>query len=280
MKGCVCYIDILGIAYLSTTIKQQHIEELVKKLHNSIFLSIKSKDIDFSLLSDSVFLYSQNTDSLLIAISNIFRKCICAGVLIRAGLTYGEYSLIKSKLSHKQIYGEAVSKAVQLESNGKGCRIFINSNFPHDSENSLWNHNPIIFKPYKSYIDYSIIDVFEWPLCPIPSNAEELKKLIFNNYRVIVSLLYSPDFSWNTETEAGKIQLCATIDYISNIIKDMIKESKYNDICSDEIFMLSDDSEIPLILKHRKKEIVKKQIINFANKIGINTIRGDFLEST
>jgi hypothetical protein len=179
-------------------------------------------------------------------LARIFRNCISSGVLLRAGLAYGEYNFIETKIDSNTIFGTAVTKAVSLEEKGKGCRIFIDMDLPGKSK--IINLNPNIFMPYINHVDYSAIDIFEWPLfykeyCfrnnDIVSKhtiSNEIRELLYNNSKIIASLKYSPLFEWNVKSPDGKgqVQLNATIEYITKITNDIIKKTNQFELLPTE----------------------------------------------
>jgi hypothetical protein len=200
-------------------------------LHKHIFHETNGTSVEYCVISDSVFLFiEKEVDSLLYVTANIFRNCIASGILLRAGMAYGEYNFIKTKIETKNIYGMAVTKAVAKEQTGKGCRIFIDEDLPKRSK-----LNPKIFHQYKNYIDYSEIDIFEWPLfnkkyyvkIPDINNKEtkaELKALLLDNCKLLANLRYAPDFIWNEKSNSGRIHLVATIEYITDITNKIISK--------------------------------------------------------
>jgi len=243
MIGSVCYIDLLGFSYLTDHSDDVKIKTIINRyitnLHNIIYKAICRTNISYSIISDAVFLYSENEcNQLIFALPKIFRQCITNGILLRAGLSYGEYIVTTTKLSKKNIYGEAVTRAVKLEKNGKGCRIFIDQEIPSQCSN-IFPNNADIFKPYRNYVNYSYIDVFEWPLIyekyyynPIYSYNidlepdKDLADLIFDNYKLSIYLRFSPCFSWNTQTDEGLTHVAVSIEYITSLIDLMLKKTK------------------------------------------------------
>ncbi|MFP3041057.1 hypothetical protein LQZ19_04445 [Treponema primitia] len=249
MIGTVCYIDLLGFSFLTANPDkgkyQKIIYRYIKNLHKYISQAIEKTNIRYCILSDSVFLYvEKDVDILLYALTRIFRNCISSGVLLRAGLAYGEYNFIETKIDSNNIFGVAVTKAVSLEKKGKGCRIFIDADLP--SKSALINLDPKIFIPYINHVDYSAIDIFEWPLfykdyC-FRSNdivskhniRKEIRELLYNNSRIIACLKYSPLFDWNAKSTDGKVQLKATIEYITKITNDTIQKTNQFELLPTE----------------------------------------------
>lgn len=163
-KGFVCYIDLLGFSSLTNENSQLSNDEIKRKLAVFHFIIKKqiSRKIYYSVISDSVFIYSTVSSKVfLTSLANIFRKCLERGILLRAGLDYGDYSVLRTKLFKNNIFGKAVTNAVALEKKGKGCRIFIDANFPSCCKD-VTSSQKNIFNQYKNYQDYSYIDVFEW----------------------------------------------------------------------------------------------------------------------
>jgi hypothetical protein len=127
MEGTVCYIDLLGFSDLTANPEiinnQRIINRYIKNLHKYVFQAVENTNgkIQYCILSDSVFLFCENSiNEILFALSRIFRNCINSGVLLRAGMAYGEYDFIKTKMEARNIYGAAVTKAVSLEKKRKG----------------------------------------------------------------------------------------------------------------------------------------------------------------
>jgi len=239
MIGSVCYIDLLGFSDLTKNPEMKNRQKIIlryiKNLHKYIKQATENTRIRYCILSDSAFLYVENdVNSLLFAVARIFRNCICAGVLLRAGLAYGEYNFIETAIETNNIFGVAVTKAVAFEKKGKGCRVFTDNDLP--AESNLMDFNPNVFKAYKNHSDYSEIDVFEWPLFyqDYYTNIKDdnndrtkrgLKNLLFSNCKILSYLEHSPLFLWNSKSEAGRVHLLATIEYITNITNELIEVS-------------------------------------------------------
>ena len=270
MVGTVCYIDLLGFSYLTANPeikKRQGIaSRYVKNLHKYIKQSTENTNIKYCILSDSVFLFVENElDIMLFALTRIFRNCICAGVLLRAGIAFGEYNFIKTDIETKNIFGAAVTKAVSMEKLGKGCRIFVHDELPNKS--TLLSFNPNIFVPYKNYYDYSELDVFEWPFfyqdfyINIKDNNDKekigLRSLLFNNCKILAYLKHSPLFNWNIMTDEGKIHIKSTIEYITNITNNIIcKKNVFNPVPVNYSLDISIRKEVAVnnLIEFYKKE--------------------------
>lgn len=166
MLGCICYLDLLGMSYFAKNKNIYIISDignLVKTYHRVIYDNIKNSEaIKYTIISDSVFLYLECKELeykkillFLITISSIFRDLIKKEILIKAGISFGNFYTKKTKLNEKNIYGEAVTEAVNLESMGKGVRIFANNKlidiFNSPTNNLFYLKN--LFEEYNS-IDY------------------------------------------------------------------------------------------------------------------------------
>jgi hypothetical protein len=242
MTGSVCYVDLLGFSYLTKKSKEKYFQKIIDKyisnLHENIYNAIKNTNIRYSVMSDSVFLFDEDgCDALIMVLPKIFRNCINSGILLRGGLSHGEYKITKTKLTEVNIYGDAVTRAVKLENSGKGCRIFIDQNIP--SQCTVLTYNPNIFKPYRNYTNYSYIDIFDWPLIfesyyyrPSISYdvkyepTKDLSNLLFENYKLFANLRFSPEFLWNVQTTDGLEHIGASIEYISSLIDKTLRKSK------------------------------------------------------
>jgi hypothetical protein len=239
MTGLVCYIDLLGVSYLTGRLEKSESEPkiswYIKKLHKYIYEAIEGTDIKYSVLSDSVFLTTTaEFDDMFFAVSKIFRNCIYSGILLRAGLSYGEFKTIPTELNPRNLQGKAVTKACQLERMGKGCRIFIDKSI--SLESNICKQNEHIICQDRNYIDYSSFYVFEWPYfnenyfykqndIRLNHPTPELSQLIFENYKLSVYLKYSRLFDWNTKSPEGLCQLGATVEYVTTLIDRILEKT-------------------------------------------------------
>lgn len=200
-------ITISDLAYniVDTNLKRFH--EIVESQCTSF------QNAEYCAISDSLFIVDESSDELLYILSNVFRECIKSGILLRAGLAYGSYYIVRTHVSNFNVYGATVTKAVNYEKMGKGCRIFTDSDFPA-SCGAFSEKNPQLFYPYKNYHDYSVLDCFEWlmikdsyVLTPSdvtnlgtfhnPLNVKNAVDLFYDNIEVYCNLCCSPKFDWN-----------------------------------------------------------------------------------
>ena len=124
------------------------------------------------------------------------------------------------------IVGSAVTKAVQLESKGKGARLFIDQDLPSQCS-SHWHAE---FCPRTSPIDFQTTDEFRWynnsePM--VNSHKPKTEKCLTDSISLIAKLRFSPMFGWNARSQAGKLHVAATVDTIGNSILEEYESSDF-----------------------------------------------------
>ncbi|SCY01534.1 hypothetical protein [Desulfoluna spongiiphila] len=214
--------------------KNQHIAAWVLTRFRECLRDIQHRydDIRVSQLSDCAFVWSENTEELLCAASDLMWKTTRGGVLCRGGLSYGEIIFPNNNKESfgEFILGEAITKAAKAEASGKGCRIFtdaesighFNGTTTQKNNASILPHN--IFQPLTNPLDYSIIDEYKWYLYHdlkgfvSPTNETSNTELAFYMASLISTLIYSPYYAWNSLSEQGLTHLAASIDAISSSI--------------------------------------------------------------
>lgn len=245
----------------------------LKKFHEIVEKNCsKFQNVEYTAISDSMFIVSEKSDEILFILANIFRECIKSGILLRAGLSYGTYYSVKTHIASFNVYGSAVTNAVAYEKLGKGCRIFTDSYFPNTSE-AFCQKNPDLFSCYKNYQDYSNLDCFEWlmikddyvlepiDMSPIslPNINPELFDLLKDNQVVLCNLLYSSSFEWNLKNVQGREQLIASVEYVSNLIDKIYNEFRFMEIDSLKL-KINDGTEL---LKNAKRgDKILNNVIN------------------
>ena len=237
----VAYLDIIGFGALtnkSITVKEHpHISLATKKpnLELSIFLVKKYRKIvqqvsrkyrlGYSLLSDSAFLWTEKADDMLYALSDLMWRFLSVGILCRGGVSYGE-SVCENKASQssKFLVGDAVTRAVALESRGKGARIFMDTDFPHKISNCC-SSSESVFSPLTLCTDFSVIDEFKWyqfvgkkGVNCSKGCAECARSLVTKLTHAVVRLRWSPLFAWNSMSPQGLVQLGATVHVLSETL--------------------------------------------------------------
>ncbi|MBD5435102.1 MAG: hypothetical protein HDR36_01065 [Treponema sp.] len=207
----------------------------LKKFHEIVEKQCQPyQDAEYSVLSDSFFIIDESSDEILFIVANIFRECIKSGILVRGGLAYGTFYIVRPHMEKFNIYGAAVTKAVNYEKLGKGCRVFTDSDFPISCK-AFSITNPQLFGHYKNSSDYSVLDCFEWLMIKDdyvlnpsdvdnlacfhnPANVKNAFELFYDNFEVYCNLCFSTKFAWNLKNNFGIIQIGASIEYLSALI--------------------------------------------------------------
>lgn len=278
----------------SYTIIDGNLKKFQKIIANAIS---KKQQVKTSFLSDSVFLFSENVDNLILCVADIFRNSVKEGILLRAGLSFDLYYGVQINDKYN-IYGPAVTNAVNYESMGKGCRVFTDDNF-HKNIKDISKSTRDIVHPYPDYRTYELLDSFEWLMinndysynensvtslhsllqkqlgkkniididienyfsfADINTDEKRLWDLINENIFLIIVLKYSTTCDWNRETNEGKKQILASILYLEEVVKRMlgIKYDQTSEFMSyDEKFSLIESSDSEDIA--HKFNIAKKQ---------------------
>lgn len=250
-KGAVFFVDLLGIGALTQKkiklteidyaafglkINQQSEQFFCAKLlikFRSVLAKIKKENtkVNIAQLSDCAFVWSEDVASVMDAARKIMYLAIRSGILLRGGLVYGDI-VEPNKINHgigHFILGEASTKAVKLESAGKGCRIFSDSELPSELANSFSQY---LFVPMKSPLDGVIVDEFKWYLpedyANLKSKSNKQKREIMHDLLELISLLkFSENFNWNASTHEGALQLSLGIESISSITKEIVNCEDY-----------------------------------------------------
>ena len=258
INGAVFFIDILGIGALtqnSLQLTDLDYEEWLK-IHNVDYsnqffatallsefrnvltkLSKKYTNVKIAQLSDCAFVWSEDISDIVLFSNNCMTELVKNGLLCRAGLAYGEIIETSENENHnlgKFIVGEAVTKAVKLESLSKGVRILIDEDLPHAlyEQNSAFSRQIMpLFQPFTNKIDYTTYDEFKWYLIPnlnISTDLLSLKdtdKIFFTKERLkLASLLrFSSKFNWNVLTKQGFVHIKASIDFLSACDTEIFK---------------------------------------------------------
>jgi len=249
-KGCVFFIDILGMSALTNGKIGLKKEDFIpwlgneKKRYSNQFLGAailaefrrilmeldyKYKNVTITQLSDCAFIWSQNIADVIVFASQFMHLATNNGILCRGGISYGE--IIETSQSHKLgrfIVGDAVTSAAKLESKSKGCRILINQNVPHtlwEQDKNMSDKIHQMFLPFINPVDYSVFDEFKWYLTPALEldNLIDIKLLSFEEkvkltkQRLCLGNLVrcSPKFNWNSKSSEGLQQLIPSINFLT-----------------------------------------------------------------
>jgi hypothetical protein len=238
--GTVFFIDLLGFGALtqgqvdigkhdfsahqftSSDGVNEHIfsAKLLAKFRRKLS-KIKCKNLKIAQLSDCAFIWSPDSNLVVEAARKIMWATVKSGILCRGGLSSGE--IIEPDLADTKIgafiCGNAVTKAVKLESSGKGARVFLdpqikkfNSLVPDHA--SLFEVNP----------DGRESGEFLWYKFPIPMISKELSDVYSTPKsdndptisKLIKVLQFSSRFRWNNDSPEGKIHMDKTVSAISD----------------------------------------------------------------
>lgn len=248
-NGAVLFIDILGIGALtignSIEIKQADFDAhgistpisisnqsfcayLLAKFRKNL-RSIECKNLKMAQLSDCAFLWSVDPNLVLNAARELMKLNLEAGVFCRAGLSFGQ--IVEPDKNYKElgkfICGEAVTPAVQMESNGKGARIFIDTEIGGQANLKF---PPKAFTQLTNASDFRAVDEFSW----FRAGAENLSNNISTKDEAIISinellkmiglLCFSPLYRWNSVGFQGKGQIGSSIERLSIEILSLSKQ--------------------------------------------------------
>ncbi len=280
--GAVLFVDILGISALTTSEKplvtDQDFQALFtrpKKVGgNQLFCArllsqfrsnlheCKMNDLKIAQLSDCAFLWSRNESLVVQAARKIFLKNTNTGILARGGMTFGQIiEPEKTRISLGQfICGNAVTRAAQLESMGKGARVFIDREIGGRRVDGI---SSSAFEGMPNSSDYRMIDEFLWFSCPaeFSDHAEKIARL-----KGLVSLLVGfkscPSFRWNAASLHGRIHLGATIERLCKAVTELCEAVKVHlphfAMQTSELFQEMYKDEQYSIQEHQR-DIVKLQ---------------------
>ena len=180
--------------------------------------------VSFAQLSDGAFIWGQNTSRVFEAAVDVMQALVKEGVLCRAGGATGTYIEPETADAHlgRFILGEAVTRAVRIESQGKGMRFWcdeasfntINSATPSPLKPIIRVLNPMECKNAYEIVWHMPIkrDWLEIPHeDPIAANVEANEYLeIF--FEILANLVANPRFIWNEDSEQGLIHIKASIE--------------------------------------------------------------------
>lgn len=258
INGAVFFIDILGIGALTqnglqltdfdyeewlTAYGVEHNNQFFATALLSEFRNVLTKllkkypNVKIAQLSDCAFVWSEDVADVLLFSNNCMTELIKNGLLCRAGLACGEIIETSENENHnlgKFIVGEAVTKAVKLESLSKGVRILIDENVPqalYAQNTSFANQLVNLFQPFTNKIDYTVYDEFKWYLVPNLEKSMDLsrlkdkEKIFYTKERLkLASLLrFSPKFHWNVLTKHGFVHVKASIDFLTAYDTELFK---------------------------------------------------------
>lgn len=180
-KPCaVLFIDLLGMGALTTGKIQIPdkcyeawgiIEKSTQMLAARILVQFRDNldairhnfpEVNIAQLSDGAFIWSSDIKKLLFACHDLMQINARTGIFCRGGMSYGDVITTEDPIPFGQfILGDAVTRAVSLESMGKGARIFLDSNL-HNEITLLF---PEVFKLNTNEIMVEIVNHFNGDYC-------------------------------------------------------------------------------------------------------------------
>jgi hypothetical protein len=289
-QGAVLFVDILGIGSLTTS-KVELVDEndfqsisWSSKLNvsNQTFCAallstfrrnlkkIHKKGVKIAQLSDCAFLWSKDSDELLEVARQLFWSNAYAGVLTRAGMSFGqivEPQAVASTIG-QFVCGEAVTRAVEIERNGKGSRIFIDAFLPGQV---LPSFAPSAFTDLVNAADFRRVDEFCWFSLPDADlNGRKLSNAQIGKIADLsLTLQYSPMFRWNAASSAGQLQLAATIERVGMEIIKIVRSRGISEppgaVKAAHIFLASDPAH-PGARSKEKLESFRKMITRWLDQ--------------
>lgn len=281
--GAVLFVDILGISALTTSEKPLVTDQDFKALSsrpkksggNQLFCArllsqfrsnlheCKVNDLKIAQLSDCAFLWSKNESLVVQAAQKIFHKNTNTGIFARGGMTFGQIiEPEKTRVSLGQfICGNAVTRAAQLETMGKGARVFIDREIGGRRIDGI---SSSAFEGMPNPSDYRIIDEFAWFSCPtdFSDHAEKIARLN-ELVGLLVRFKSCPSFRWNAASAHGRIHLGATIERLCKAAIELCEEIKVQPpqfaIQTSELFQEMYSDEQYSVEEHQKGMVKLKK---------------------
>lgn len=257
--GAVFFIDILGMGALTQgKVKLDKLDfgswrlksgENTNHFFASKILSVFRKNlmkvqgkygVRVAQLSDCAFIWSEDEYELFSAASFCMHLMLLDGVLCRGGLAVGdiiEPDKVRRSIG-EFIVGDAVTRAVKLESAGKGMRIFCDEK-TGDLTTGGWSG---IFPPVvmlKSPIDCSVVDEFCWYFFDEnlkstfnlkPNQSLKLRNKVID---YLAMLKFSPLFHWNSCSAQGRLHLANSIGVLGSFMTEHFPELELGFKCED-----------------------------------------------
>ena len=299
-KYGVFFVDILGISALTNAqfrlsnfpysiyrIQKTKID--VNKSHHYVAASLLSSfrdiisgltakyhNVVFSQLSDAAFFWSTDLSELFISSCDFMHQSISQGLFCRGGLAFDDLIIEKQPNSQslgRFIIGPAATKAVNLESSGKGCRIFTDIDFASEILNHYSSTSLIhkVITPITIPTDYSVVDEVRWYLLPelekslqkTSQSTDEKKHICFTALAYATYMRFSPMFKLNSLNKQGRIQLYASIESITSSLDLLLKKNDFK----IEAFVEHDLYELKDFKNHRNIGYCKKHLVAIANRV-------------
>ena len=266
----VAFLDILGFkSKLNNFKNHDDAVEFIRKFSNIVYMKFKSLDTSDSLkgfiVSDSVILYSEDDQreslvKLMNLIKDICRAAFKANILIRGGLTKGEFDKVPAEelknLEKGLIVGDAYIKAFKQESLVKAIGVTVSKNVKDD----LFNHiespdecikNNLLLIPLEMNVDNDRNKYFWFKYIDIEFllEADNLNRFI----ELLIKSDYLPHYYntlyWAIKNEENKDKVQKLFDMVTStlnrsdknnsIFKSFIMKAENKGVELDFRFLLS-----------------------------------------
>ena len=247
-RGAAFYIDILGFSALTQGLvvglnredyeawginakEQQNHHVLAATIiveFRNVLQALKKHipSIHIAHISDCAFIWSENVVELLRGVRYFMWTAVRdKGILCRGGISYGEIVEVENKdyALGSVVLGDAVTRAVHLESVLKGPRIAMDEEFPH----AVWTQaksiqciqalTPDLFYAITNEIDMAEANEYRWYLCDedflvnhgYSINSDDRFEVTKARLTVFNTLKYHPRMGWNTKGDKALVQLKA-----------------------------------------------------------------------
>lgn len=247
-RGAAFYIDILGFSALTQGLvvglnredyeawginakEQQNHHVLAATIiveFRNVLQALKKHipSIHIAHISDCAFIWSEDVAELLRGVHYFMWAAVRdKGILCRGGISYGEIVEVENKdyALGSVVLGDAVTRAVHLESVLKGPRIAMDEEFPH----AVWSQaksiqciqalTPDLFYAITNEIDMAETNEYRWYLCDedflvnhgYSINSDDRFEVTKARLTVFNTLKYHPRMGWNTKGDKALVQLKA-----------------------------------------------------------------------
>jgi hypothetical protein len=187
--------------------------------------------VDFAQLSDGAFIWGRNTSRVFETSVEVMQALVKEGVLCRAGGATGEFIHVPDTSNSalgKIILGEAVSRAVRIEGQGKGMRLWCDQasfealNVTRSPlKPALKNLNPMDYNNVYEIVWHMPLrrHFLEMPHEDPIAADNEAKDLLAYYFEHLANFVANPRFIWNEESERGREHIQASIETMLEHLK-------------------------------------------------------------
>ena len=250
-EGAVLFVDLLGVGELTSgesititsadysairapkrnRVSNQTYCALLLSIFRRNLRSVRQRRLKIAQLSDCAFIWSKDPNLVLTAARRLMWRNLKSGLLCRAGLSYGQ--IVEPVKVDKQIgqfvCGDAVTRSANLERQGKGARIFVDTELP----GLVGLDYPVdAFSDLRNASDYRKIDEFKWftyQVAPSDFPSPTGAVAAINDIIGLIALLWhSPRYRWNASVIAGRLQMGSTIERLSEEIAELAQVHSLN----------------------------------------------------